>query len=332
MRVVVAGAGVFGASIAFVLAKAGARVTLVDPAPIGANASGVAAGMLAPVFESLFEDGPECFARLIDARDDWPAFAAATAISINKPGALAVTRDKATLADWVARLGKIGASFVIRSQAEVARTRPDLAEGLFGVETWDDWRLEAQAALNALLSAVKAAGADLRQTSVTDFTAGEATLGDGSSLEADALVIATGANAGLVRLAPELADLMPIKGHILEVIGAKVAPYVVRFEGGYICPTPTGCFVGATMEQGRSDVSIEPEKVELLRENAARYAPVLRTESFVARAGVRAATVTGWPLIGKSGTPGVWLAVGARRNGWLLAPRIAQDLGRQLLG
>ena len=158
MRVVVAGAGVFGASIAFVLAKAGARVTLVDPAPIGANASGVAAGMLAPVFESLFEDGPECFARLIDARDDWPAFAAATAISINKPGALAVTRDKATLADWVARLGKIGASFVIRSQAEVARTRPDLAEGLFGVETWDDWRLEAQAALNALLSAVKGRG------------------------------------------------------------------------------------------------------------------------------------------------------------------------------
>ncbi|HXQ45452.1 MAG TPA: FAD-dependent oxidoreductase, partial [Caulobacteraceae bacterium] len=50
-RVVVAGAGALGASIALVLARAGARVALADPAPQGANASGVAAGMLAPAFE-----------------------------------------------------------------------------------------------------------------------------------------------------------------------------------------------------------------------------------------------------------------------------------------
>ena len=63
MHIVVAGAGVFGASIAFALARQGARVTIVDPAPVGANASGVAAGMLAPVFEALFDQRPEHFAR-----------------------------------------------------------------------------------------------------------------------------------------------------------------------------------------------------------------------------------------------------------------------------
>jgi glycine oxidase len=42
--------------------------------------------------------------------------------------------------------------------------------------------------------------------------------------------------------------------------------------------------------------------------------------------GVRAATPDGLPLVGRSSTPGVWIAAGARRNGWLLAPLIAKVL------
>src|SRR5579862_1819717 len=71
-RVVVAGAGALGASIALVLARDGANVLLADPATLGANASGVAAGMLAPAFEAA----PEQYAILRDARDAWSAFAA----------------------------------------------------------------------------------------------------------------------------------------------------------------------------------------------------------------------------------------------------------------
>ena len=40
--------------------------------------------------------------------------------------------------------------------------------------------------------------------------------------------------------------------------------------------------------------------------------------------GVRAATSDGLPMVGASAAPGVVLAVGARRNGWLLAPLVAQ--------
>ena len=47
---------------------------------------------------------------------------------------------------------------------------------------------------------------------------------------------------------------------------------------------------------------------------------------------MRAATPDGLPLVGESGRPGVWLAMGARRNGWLLAPLIAQVLADQLAG
>ena len=51
--IVVAGAGAIGRAVALALVRAGHRVTVVDP--LGANASGVAAGMLAPAFEALFD-------------------------------------------------------------------------------------------------------------------------------------------------------------------------------------------------------------------------------------------------------------------------------------
>jgi glycine oxidase len=38
------------------------------------------------------------------------------------------------------------------------------------------------------------------------------------------------------------------------------------------------------------------------------------------------------PLVGPSRTPGVLLAAGMRRNGWLLAPLVAAIVVAQLLG
>ena len=46
-KITVAGAGALGLTTALALADAGAQVTVFDPAGLGDNASGVAAGMLA---------------------------------------------------------------------------------------------------------------------------------------------------------------------------------------------------------------------------------------------------------------------------------------------
>jgi len=43
-----------------------------------------------------------------------------------------------------------------------------------------------------------------------------------------------------------------------------------------------------------------------------------------AQTGVRAATPDGLPMVGRGRHHGVLLAVGARRNGWLLAPLVAK--------
>ena len=49
-------------------------------------------------------------------------------------------------------------------------------------------------------------------------------------------------------------------------------------------------------------------------------------------AGVRAATPDGLPLVGSYGAEGVMVARGARRNGWLFAPLIAETIADQLAG
>jgi glycine oxidase len=52
--------------------------------------------------------------------------------------------------------------------------------------------------------------------------------------------------------------------------------------------------------------------------------PGLAEATFGLAAGVRAATPDGLSLVGFSRAPKVILATGARRNGWLLAPLVAQ--------
>ena len=75
LRVIVAGGGAVGSATALELAARGAAVTLTDPAPVGANASGVAAGMLAPAMEAALDPlSGGHFALFKAARELWPDF------------------------------------------------------------------------------------------------------------------------------------------------------------------------------------------------------------------------------------------------------------------
>src|SRR5690606_19541840 len=108
--VVVAGAGVIGLASAWRLAQRGAAVAVVDPAP-GSGASGVAAGMLAPVTEARLGEEPLLRLNLASwAR--WPAFAAEVEDAGGRPvgyrddGTLVVgldADDRAALEETAAR-------------------------------------------------------------------------------------------------------------------------------------------------------------------------------------------------------------------------------------
>jgi glycine oxidase len=321
--IVVAGAGAIGSAVALTLARAGHAVMVADPAPLGANASGVAAGMLAPAFESLFDEAAAGgFELLAAARDAWPAMADADGVLLARDGALAVGAEGEARA-WSARLAQLGARHRILAPAEAARLAPWLKAGLWAVFSPEDWRLDPRPALVALRQGAQGEGARFLEAPVTGFDGKTAHLEGQPPIRADLLVIATGADRGLAAAAPELAALRPVKGQLVRADEPKGGGPAVRAPGVYLCPTADGVILGASMEEGRADTAVDPAIVRDLIARAEAIAPGLGSLSWRPETGVRATTPDGLPLVGLGCAPGVVLAVGARRNGWLLAPLIA---------
>jgi glycine oxidase len=190
---------------------------------------------------------------------------------------------------------------------------PGLAPGWDrGLLMREDWRIEATTTLAALRRAASEAGVEFRHVAATGFEGGER------------LVIATGAGQDLGVVAPELANLSPIKGHILRTRERDYRGVVVRGPGAYVTGAPGGLTIGATMEAGVGDRVVEASRVGPLRAAGVRLFPDLAGAAFEAETGVRGATPDGLPMVGRGRHQDVLLAVGARRNGWLLAPLIAR--------
>lgn len=300
-RVTVAGAGALGLCIALELAREGADVTVRDPAAPGDNASGVAAGMLAPAFETVLDAvSADHFDLLLAGRDFWSELAERVGIQIDRSGAAYYGEHIGAVAG---RLKALGA-----------------AAGVYGdrVYTREDWRLSPRTALAALRSAAEAAGARFEQA------VADAPIAD------EQVVLATGAERR--GLAPELTLLEPIKGHILRLSGGPDIGPVIRGDGVYIVPDPAGAIVGATMERGLDDRVVDGARVAGLRQAAEALLPELAGLDARAETGVRAAAPDGLPMVGRSKAPGVLLAVGARRNGWLLAPLVARMIAAYVAG
>ena len=311
--IAVAGAGALGLTTALALADAGCEVTVFDPAPAGDNASGVAAGMLAPVFESLLdaETRPH-LDLLLAARDLWPGLEARIGVRIDRSGAVALGA-----ADFLARMDQGMRSLGLHPIGLQRRTLealvPGLVEGLGqGVLTREDWRIEPREVLDALRRAGEAAGVVFHARAATGFEG------------AERLVVASGAARDLAVIAPGLSSLVPIKGQIVRLQTALAPSLVLRGAEAYLAPAAAGVAVGATMEAGRDDRTIDPPAIAGLRRAAEALVPGLAEAAAFAAAGVRAATADGLPLVGRGRHPGVLLAVGARRNGRLLAPLVAR--------
>lgn len=308
-KVTVAGGGALGLSAALALADAGCQVTVCDPHP-EASASAVAAGMLAPVFEAVLDAAAAPpFELMMAARDLWPGLEARTGVRLDRAGTMAVGGE-AWLANVTAGLIRLGLHGIELPRATAETLAPGLSPAFArAILVREDWRLDARAALAALRAAAETAGVAFRP---------EAVRGRG---EADFLVVATGAGQGL---APELARLSPIRGQIARYPARAGSGVSVRGEGAYAVPGADGLAVGATMEIGVGEAELDAKTLAPVIAAGTRLFPDLADETPTIQAGVRVAAADGLPLAGASAEPGVILATGARRNGWLLGPLIAR--------
>jgi glycine oxidase len=306
--VIVIGAGVLGLCTGAELAARGHAVTVIDPG--GANASSIAAGMIAPALESLLEDvTAERAALLKRARDVWPGFAEAHGLTLLREGA-----------DWRGPDPEAASARLLERGFEAHLTP-------IGLTTPEDWRIEVAAALKAL---ARTPGLTVVRGQVARLT-GDARrwrvdANDGRVWFSPSVVLATGAGEPVAGLPDSIASVVraitPIRGQ-LTFVATPTPPRVVRGSGVYAAPSEAGVVIGATMEPGRRD--LEPDPDEATRQVAAGLALLgVTAEPGLTRVGIRGATSDGLPLAGSSGEPGLHLALAPRRNGWLMGPLVAR--------
>ena len=321
VKVVIVGGGALGSAAAFALAEAGCEVTVVDPSH--KNASQVAAGMLAPAMEAALDPAAAPHAELLrQARAAWPAFAARAGIALSAKGAWALGS-----AGFVGRVRERleAAGFEVGSQdlADARAVVPALAaEVEAGVFTSGDAVVDAPASLATLRSRILARGGRWLAGRAQAIAPGRLRTTEGD-VPFERLILATGAGKGLV---PDTEDLEFIRGHILRAEAFTYDGPVLRGEGVYIAPAARGVRIGATMEPAAYGLDPSNDKADELRAAAARLLPSIADAAVEVDVGVRAATPGGLPWVGPARDGSTLLAVGARRNGWLLAPLVAEAL------
>jgi glycine oxidase len=352
--VVVVGAGAVGLAAAWSAARRGLRVVAVEASAPGAGASGVAAGMLAPVTEADFGEDDLIELHLAGARM-WPAFAreleqaSGMAVGYRTTGTLsvAVDRDEAEVLRRLHELQReLGLDAEWLAPRACRRLEPGLAPRIAGgILAPGDHQVSPRALIAALAAALVAAGGEVRpgmRVSGVETGAGAVqgvVLENGDRLTARAVVLATGAESALLEL-PEAArvPVRPVKGQILRLRARDLAPLpatrVIRTPEVYAVPREDGrLVVGATMEEQGFDVSVTAGGVlELLRRAYDALPGIAELELVEARAGLRPAAPDNGPVVGESDVPGLVWATGHWRNGILLAPVTGAAVAALLAG
>lgn len=334
--VIVVGGGVVGCAVTYFLAAAGYAVSLLERGDLASQASGAAAGMLAPICEAtddgpFFELGvrslamfPELVPVLRERSGIDPQFVPSGILRV------AGTDEEARhLQAHASRFRTHGLEWL---DAQAAREREPLLRPDLRGALWSPREAHVYSPLmtRAYAGAAASLGASLEMgvPVIELLREGDRVRGvqtpDGPR-EAGLVILCTGAwtrfcTAWLGVPVP----IEPVRGQILAVETPRPAPRsIVWGEGAYLVPKLSGqLIVGATQERAGFDCRTTAEGVARLLAAAARYLPVLAEATLRhAWAGLRPDTPDHLPLLGPlPGVEGLLLAAGHFRNGVLLSP------------
>jgi glycine oxidase len=346
---VVIGAGLIGLACAWRARQRGLSVLVVDRGrELGAGASGVAAGMLAPVTEADFGEGTLVQVNLV-GRERWRAFAAELEERTGLPtgyhesGALVVAADRDD-AEELRRLHALQLELGLdaewlppgRCRALEPGLSPRIAGGILA-------HGEAHADPRATMSALAADVDELAlgvEVEAIEHSGGRVTgvrTSEGT-IDCGAVVVAAGAWSPALAPGGLGPPVRPVKGQILElrVRGATEPPFtrIVRTPRCYLLARDDGRVVlGATVEEQGFDTAVTAGGVHRLLEAAWEVLPeVGELELLQARAGLRPATPDNAALVGPGELDRLVWATGHWRNGVLLAPVTGDAVAELLTG
>jgi glycine oxidase len=338
--IVVVGGGVVGCAIARELARAGAKVVVVERGEIGREASWAAGGILTPVHLAEY---PGPLAGLCRASASlYPSLVEdlrrETSIDIEYrvSGMLMLARNNEdrraieTLATWKRERGQ-----PVEPVESPRDLEPVLASALRGGLLLPDVaQVRNNRVAPALAESARKSGVEVRATcEVTGFTrvpgritGVKTTRGD---ILADETVIAAGAwSTDLLGTIGIHIDVHPVRGQmVLLESPPELVKRIMLWSDRYIVPRVDGrLVVGSTIEDVGFDKRVTASGIASILSSALEVAPELaRLPVLQTWAGLRPATADRLPYLGRPPElAGLVLATGHFRNGILLAPITAR--------
>jgi glycine oxidase len=350
--VLIIGGGIVGLSCAWEAAKRGFRVTVLEKDTFGGQASGAAAGMLAPFSENT--EGPDPFFRLcLDSFFLYPDWvreieeASGRKVELCHSGSLNVVFHEADLLPLQTRLAwqqKYGVPCELLNAAELRSLEPEISQQAIGaLYCPGESHVFAPKLVGAAEEACRRAGVQLiphtGQLTKLEARAGRVsvTMADAGSWHGDRVVVCTGAWTEFLQdWVPVPVPVHPIRGQICafdsaygdirHMVFSSQAYWVGKRDGSLVC--------GASEDVAGFDRSVTEQGINRLTRWSGRVFPFLQgIPPQRSWAGLRPATRDGWPLIGSvPGVPEVIVASGHYRNGILLSPVTAAMVGDLLEG
>jgi glycine oxidase len=347
------GGGVIGLACAWRAAERGLRVCVLERDRPAAGATGVAAGMLAPVGEASW--GEEKLLTLnFESLRRWPDFArrleeeSGTEVEFATRGALHVALDRDEAEDLRRRYElhtRLGLDSEWLPGRGCRRLEPGLATGVrSGAHVPGEASVDPRRVVAALLGALESRGVAVHSgaevvSASRDTGAWRLGTGDRHEHEAEQLVLTAGCWSGQAEWLPPEArpPVRPVMGEILTLRGPSDDPICERIIAGervYMVPRADGrLIVGATVEERGFDTTLTAGGVhELLREAYRVLPEIAELELAEATAGLRPGTPDNAPLIGAAAIEGLLVATGHFRNGVLQAPITADSIASLLAG
>ena len=259
MHVVVVGAGILGASAAYHLARAGARVTVVDQSHEG-RATAAGAGIICPwvsgvddpVFYGLYTEAARYYGGLIAGL----AEVGEADVGFRRTGALVVSSDPEELTAFQAMLTRRQAdtpemgAISLLTPDETRELFPPLRPDFAAVHIAGGARVDGRRMATGLLRAAQSHGATLLEGCATLMASGGRVTGVSvrdAGIAADRIVITTGAWApALLQPFGVCLPIEPQRGQIVHlhlpgqdtrvwpVILPPGSHYLLAFDGGHV--------------------------------------------------------------------------------------------------
>jgi len=331
-RIIVVGAGIIGASIAWYAAKAGARVTILDAGEPG----GVATRQSLAWINASWGNAPDYFRLRISAMEEWRRLERdLPAVQVGWVGGLLWDLPPARLAGFAAEHESWGYGIRLIDRAEAQRIEPRLAEPPeVAVHVASEGAIEPLSATLALLAAASDLGATvIGHTPVrrVALNGGRVTgvISDGGTLDADFVVLAAGAEVPAMAATAGVPLVVNAPPNLLVV----TAPHERLLHGLVMAPAlhirqaTDGRLMAAT---GVDDRSPEVAARSLLDAMSGlfRSRPALPMESHaLAR---RPIPEGGLPVVGfADAIDGLYVAV--THSGVTLAPAIGRFVAREII-